>query len=671
MHAPTLADLRKRSALLAPLVLAALLLALWAFAGLFERLELALYDQRLRLTPHPAADPRMVLLDIDDASLRVLGRWPWDRTVHARAMDVLRHCGAGLAVYDIVFNAQGSPAGDAALRTSLASFGRAVLPGGVALVKDGVPGDAPGMPLFVLRGQPPERLLGAGRTFPPRPELAEAALGVGHVAAARDADGALRSVPLALAAERRDSAAGEAAYVPSVDLLAAMALLGSTGARFDGADLVLDGPRPRRIPLDEEGRMLVNFAAPWGRGFTHIPFHQVANAAGNEDDLSGLCGHLRGGAALIGLVASGSTDMGPTPMGPSEPLVTIHSNAINAVLSGEFLRPAPAWANMTAGAVLSLLVGVIGLRLPARRFVPVGAGLLAAYAVLNVGAFVLARFVLDLSGVLWAGTSTFLVTLGWNYLRAVEEGERQRREREKFQVQLAAAARIQAGFLPSAPDLGAGRGAFAACHPAAFVGGDLYDALPEPGGSLLFLVADVSGKGLPAALVMSAVWSKFRSHGLPGRDLAEIARAVNVELFGVLAQEGNFVTFALARLAADGGSVSWVNGGHIPPLLADGKAARFLDGPRCLPLGVIEEAEYAAGVIELAPGESFVLVSDGVTEAESPDKELFGNERTLAGLLGDAPRGPALLQAVTSWRAWAQVSDDTTLFEVWRGDESP
>ena len=215
----------------------------------------------------------------------------------------------------------------------------------------------------------------------------------------------------------------------------------------EGGDLVLEGPSPRRIPLDGTGRMLVNFAAPWGRGFTHIPFHQVVNAAGNEDDLPGLRGHLRGAAVFVGLVSSGSTDMGPTPMGRSEPLVTIHSNAVSAILAGAFLRPAPLWADLAAGAALALFIGYIGLRLPARRFVPVGAGLLGAYAVLNLAAFILAGLVLNLSSVLWAGAATFLVTLGYNYLRAVEEGERQRREREKFQVQLTAAARMQAGFV--------------------------------------------------------------------------------------------------------------------------------------------------------------------------------------------------------------------------------
>lgn len=659
MAAPTLSDLTRRGALVAALVLAALLLAPVALGGLFERLELALYDGRLRLAPRPAPDGRVVLVDIDDASLRALGRWPWDRTVHARAMETLRGCEAGLAVYDIVFNAKGSDEGDAALAQALGAFGRALLPAGLSLQKDGERGDGGGLRLLDAPGEPPARQLGGGRVFAPRPELAHAALGVGHVSAARDADGALRSVPLLLAVQ--------GGYVPSIDLLAAMRLLGATGLRFEDGDLALDGPAPRRIPLDAEGRMLVDFAAPWGRGFAHIPFHQLAAASGDADALPGLCGHLRGSAALIGLVSSGSTDMGPTPMGRSEPLVTIHANAISAILGGHFLRPAPAWANVLAGAALSLLVGVLGLRLPARRFVAVGAGLLATYAALNIGLFALARVVLDLSGVLWAGSCVFLATLGYNYLRAVEEGERQRREREKLQVQLSAAARIQEGFLPPAPILDRGRGAFAACSPAAFVGGDLYDAMVEPDGSLLFLVADVSGKGLPAALVMTAVWSKFRSHGLPGRDLADVCRAVNAELYGVLATEGNFVTFALARLAPDGASLAWVNGGHIPPLLAaaDG-AARLLDTPRGLPLGVIEDADYVAGTTTLAPGESFILVSDGVTEAEAPDKELFGTERTLAGLRGAVPRGPALLEAVAAWRAGSPPNDDTTLFEVWR-----
>jgi hypothetical protein len=158
-------------------------------------------------------------------------------------------------------------------------------------------------------------------------------------------------------------------------------------------------------------------------------------------------------------------------------------------------------------------------------------------------------------------------------------------------------------------------------HPAAQVGGDFYRVLPEKDGEILVVVGDVSGKGLVAAMTVSAIVGSLRT--LSTCSPAEVLRTLNRSLAGNL--RNGFVTCLVARIAPNG-TVVLANAGHLAPYV-DGKELMLENG---LPLGVHSESTYAESTLHLPPGAQLTFLTDGVVEARNAQGELFGFERTAA-----------------------------------------
>ncbi len=241
-------------------------------------------------------------------------------------------------------------------------------------------------------------------------------------------------------------------------------------------------------------------------------------------------------------------------------------------------------------------------------------------------------------------------------------------ERQKLQTQLEAAAQIQSLFWPKIPELGAGSHVWAVSVPAAFVGGDVYDFIPMADGSWLVYVADVSDKGLPAALVMVALWSRIRSEAMLHSEVDKLLETVGNAMYDLLAKEGFFATIVLGRYWPETGRIQLVRGGHLPPLwiVEDGLApVPELQG---LALGIAPGAEYEKKEIVLSPGESILFITDGITEARTERDELFGHGRMTDHLktASGPPWGNGLMAEVNAWRGNAEASDDLTMLEIWR-----
>ncbi len=242
-----------------------------------------------------------------------------------------------------------------------------------------------------------------------------------------------------------------------------------------------------------------------------------------------------------------------------------------------------------------------------------------------------------------------------------------RLEQQRLHTQLETAARIQSHFWPRLPDPGHGSRLWAMSEPATFVGGDLYDCITLPDGSLLLYVADVAGKGLPAALVMAALWSRIRSESQAHDRLSGLMGAVNdalAELFG----GDMFVTAIIGRYDPATGRLRFASAGHLPPVwVRDGK---LLPPPatKGMPLGIVAGLAYEEQEVVLAPGDAVLFLTDGVTEARDGAGELFddaGVARTLAGTMA-RPCGPQLVKAVAAWQKGVAAADDMTIFEIWR-----
>ena len=238
----------------------------------------------------------------------------------------------------------------------------------------------------------------------------------------------------------------------------------------------------------------------------------------------------------------------------------------------------------------------------------------------------------------------------------------------QLKLQLKTATKIQSLFWPKIPELKAGGHIWAVSVPAAYVGGDLYDVIPLPDGSLLAYVADVSDKGVPAALIMAALSTKIRSEALLQNEVDKILQTVNNSMYNLTSEEGYFATITLARYWPSSGKMQIARGGHLHPLWIVGGDIGDLPHLKGISLGVTPDVRYEKTEIILSPGESIFLFTDGIIEAENEDNELFGNDRLL-GYIKDTkgpPWGKGLLDLICNWRGNSPANDDLTLLEIWR-----
>jgi phosphoserine phosphatase RsbU/P len=223
---------------------------------------------------------------------------------------------------------------------------------------------------------------------------------------------------------------------------------------------------------------------------------------------------------------------------------------------------------------------------------------------------------------------------------------------------------------------------FAMMEPAREVGGDLYDFYDIDDGTLCFLIGDVSGKGVPAALFMARTKNVIRliSRLLRGADgaaptPADIVTAVNRELcqdnVGMM-----FVTLFFGMLDSRTGDLRFTNAGHNAPYHLNGNGPTPVTACKGRPLGVRDNSAYETGRLTLAPGEQIYLYTDGVTEAANRKDELFTEER-LEAVLRDVAGHPAnaiikaVADAVLSFAGGAPQSDDITALAMRRVSDPP
>jgi serine phosphatase RsbU (regulator of sigma subunit) len=207
------------------------------------------------------------------------------------------------------------------------------------------------------------------------------------------------------------------------------------------------------------------------------------------------------------------------------------------------------------------------------------------------------------------------------------------------------------------------------------VGGDFYDAyaLPAAATSVGLAVADVTGKGLPAALMMAFSRAVMRSAAYNGSGPADALRRTNRVLVRD-ARTGLFLTALVGRLDTATGRLRYANAGHEFPLLrrSGSRRIRELRAPGAM-LGLLGTLAVADRVVTLAPGDLFLVYTDGVTDALAPDGHRFGLGRLVdvVAQAGDAPASAvvaAIVSAVDQFAGAAEQADDMTLLAVKRAD---
>jgi CHASE2 domain-containing sensor protein len=669
--------LRARRVLLPWLVVTMIAVLVTQEAG--ERMQRGIFDSWQAANPRnlSATDVRVVL--IDDRSIEFLGAWQWPRYYLARLTEELARRQAKVIAFDIVFAEHDrvgpenfaslypelSPAAAAEIKDlepSDQSFGQVIGSAPVVLAHAGVakaPSGQTPLPDPLIAGA----LAPEAEKWPAElaaiPELDDVALGHGLINVPPDSDGVIRGVPLVMSAGGK-TRPGFAAEIARIALDAERIAASPSDVRIGD----------RLVPVDRRGKMRLHFGS--------FPTDKIISAADLLDKESRIGpSEFAGKTVLIGVTAEGTSDIAATPIAAEEFGPLVQAQAVDTILRGGWLVR-PAWAGpaeWAAAALLALLA--LGNVYFGRRYRIGLAILFAALPVASWLAFARDGLLLDPARpMLVGGGAVAGVAMGLFALARIER-ERLRdalvQERvvaAETEGELQAARAIQLGMVPPRDrlrHLDPRIDLDALLEPAKSIGGDYYDVARIGDDQIGFAVADVTGKGVPAALFMamskaltSAALSRMQA------DPATMATAINHEL---LKDSGDTmsVTMMLGILDLTTGEVRLACAGHEDPLLlSNGKVERVrLEGG--LPL-CINEGTYPLETLKLQPGQSLVLVTDGVTEAENSRGEFFGRDRVLIDGDSSSTNATAIIEGirdrVRAFEGGTEATDDLTVMAI-------
>jgi sigma-B regulation protein RsbU (phosphoserine phosphatase) len=206
--------------------------------------------------------------------------------------------------------------------------------------------------------------------------------------------------------------------------------------------------------------------------------------------------------------------------------------------------------------------------------------------------------------------------------------------------------------------------------PAAQVGGDLFDCFMLDDHRLAFTIGDVSGKGIAAALFMAVSRTVLRVAATKGLSPQDCLLEAHQFLYGERRATSHFVTCFYGILDLATGQLEYSRAGHNPPYLVRGNEVQTLDAASGLPLGMLRRVSYDTATVQLEPGDTLLLFTDGITEAMNPRQEEYGEERLVEMLSGRAASLSVeeLVRLVTqeaiAFAEGAPASDDMTVLGV-------
>lgn len=241
-----------------------------------------------------------------------------------------------------------------------------------------------------------------------------------------------------------------------------------------------------------------------------------------------------------------------------------------------------------------------------------------------------------------------------------------RRELARKEAELSFALEVQRALFPRQLPRSSSLEFAAVCLPARGISGDYYDVLELPDGRVVFAIADISGKGISAAILMANVQALLRALTQTGGTPREVIARLNQHLHQVT-DDSRFATFFYAEWDEMERQLTYINAGHHPPLLFGSLAGqRLIEGG--LPIGLFANSDFQVGSVALQSGDMLALYSDGITEAESTEGEEFGEAR-LRSII-ENHHGKPLIEiqeaAITAVREWSgrEPQDDMTLLIV-------
>jgi adenylate cyclase len=656
------------------------------------------FDREQQLAPRAYRPLPVVIVAIDDKSLSRYGQWPWPRTLLGRLVRQIAVGEPRVIGMDIIFAEpdrmspgrliEARPDLPAPLARELALLPpnelalAEALKGVPAVLGIGASDEAEAAErgsarVSIIResgGNPRPFLVNYPYLLHSMPELVASARGQGAVLDNPDADGITRRLPLLVVGQgqlipalglemlRVASGAGSLEIVTALD--------GVQGANVDGV----------YIPTDGHGRAYPYFSPSYENRY--VSAAEILNGAYDP-------AKLRGAVVLIGVTGQGLTDERQTPLGLMTD-VEVQAQLVECILGGTLLlRPAGLdWIEIA----LVLAAGLITIfALPYRR-PRIASGAFAILIAMLFGAafgcFYFFHLLVDATIPAITSVVTFGVMISAS-LRAAEAARRRlavelKREREveaRLEGELGAARSIQMGLLPHrfpGPPERDDVDLYAVIEPARMVGGDFYDFLQLDADRLFFAIADVSGKGVPAALFMAMSREVLRNavtrHAEAlDRVFADANARISSSSSEMVGVGGNmmFVTVFAGVLNLASGQVAYVNAGHETPFVVrSGAQPTALDGEGGPPLGTIDDFQYPVERHQLKSGDTLLLYTDGVTEAEN-DGDAFYTASRLERLLSSAPLDGSrtlvefVSEDVLRFSATEQADDITLLAVRW------
>ncbi len=665
------------------------------------------FDAMQRIWPRAADQPQVVIVDIDEASLRQFGQWPWPRVLVAKLVERIAACKPLVLGIDILFtepdrlsapqipkSVPNLPASVIAALSELPSSDEILAQkiAGVPTVLGMAPTDeaagtnvpAPSSPYraapILQKGGAPDPFLSPYRSMiRSLPQIVSAARSEASLGVEIDDDGTVRSVPLVslvggnLVPNLGLEMLRVAARVPAIAVV--------TGR--DGiAGLELG---PLSIPTDNSGKAYLHFAPAIDR--------DVSAAELFKPDFDAT--RLQGRSVILAVTGLGLIDQKQTPLGLMQG-ADVHAELIESILAGTLLYRAPGVLWIETALILASGLVMIGVLRYKRPFIASAgaAGLVLALVGTEIGLFRFAGWLLDSFYATEVTLAEFGIMLGGSLIaeqrerrRIAAELERQRQAEARIEGELAAARAIQMGILPlrfpAFPDR-RDIDLYARIEPARDVGGDLFDFQLIDPSHLFFMIGDVSGKGIPAALFMAMTKEVIRDaavrHGAVPNHVLEEANAKIGDASNNMAEGGTnmmFVTAFAGLLDLASGDLVYSSAGHDAPLVvAAGRRPRGLATEGGPPLGTVGEFPFPLSRDRLEPGETLLLYTDGVTEAQNAEGVLYTGHRLAECLAASSPDGPravidVVFEDLIRFVGAAEQVDDIALLGVRRLVVSP
>jgi serine phosphatase RsbU (regulator of sigma subunit) len=640
------------------LILGAMIIAYVCYALIPEKFETwdskiidHLFVWRSKTNPiHQGAENKVVHIDANLYS---------SRSQHARVLRNLAALGVSAQLIDFIFAAmisqeEDQPLIQATRDTGMVYYGLrfeslvddSVKKMDVAGAKDSQKPVAANWPVTVGDG-PDTLLLGTKPQFT-YPALSSAAQGGGFLNLTADPDGILRRLPLLVRYQ--------GTYIPSLSLRVVCDYLGIPLENIrvkPGKSIRLNGVRTDEgtignhivIPIDKHGNMILNDTGVTDT-LRHYSYSEIFQSTENPAGVEELKKELTGKIAIISETVENSYRVRATGKEQFLPSGTIHAMVIQNLLTGSFLRALPGPAQVLMEMVLLALVFFFSMRFSSPTL-SLGAFIIASlYICLAVMTFfyagVIFQFVRPLM-LLFGALILLLIGLGIEKAVLFARSERARKIAER---DLEIGREIQSGFFPTLMPEAAGWELATHFQAARHVAGDFYDVFTlGQDNKIGVVIADVCDKGVGAALFMALFRSFIRvlsgsanSNGhldISGADtnpekiLQHAICSINNYISITHEQAGMFATIFYGILDPQNGRLTYINGGHEPPIIKGPEGIKTNLSPTGPAVGLYPNLEFKTGTINLEPDDMLLVYTDGVTDAQNTAGETFTRKQLI------------------------------------------